>query len=275
MARMRSGKDIAKSPMVCGIFFWLDKNLKYTNLTNEYKETYQIIEAEDENIRDYVEFNDDIYYCGKDLISSLFNGFSSKRAGVFGSIVVLNNKLYDIFDQDILETLTDKKVYRIHHSWDRELISFNDQLYYTRQDTGSQGGELYRLNEIEGKFCGRTMVKQRLKYDRHFRILNENNFISSDHFSIALNGRLLPECYINGQPGSAIMHIECLDLGNVLDIFYSGYNNGLYRAKVNVKNRKLLSKEVVHDMGRRYRKFLLVTNENIHDKLVDMGENDG
>ncbi|MFC1698004.1 hypothetical protein ACFL1H_06700 [Nanoarchaeota archaeon] len=276
MARMKSAAEIAKSPMLQGILFQVDKKLRYLDLHNKFQEFYFIKDEEDEYINKFVEFNDDIYYCGTDMICSLFNGFSTERDGRFGSLVLLNDKLYDLYQKEITETLTDKFSYKIDNTSLTELLEFNGNLFYTRQDTGSKGGDIYKVTREMGKFKGRKILKDGLKHDQNVRILSKDDFISSDNYRIALNDKELPECYSNGQNSTYMDHIECFNHENdIVDIYYTVTWSGLYKAQVNVKKRKLISKEIIHNTGKAYRRFLLVQNENIHNRLIEMGENNG
>ncbi|MFC1698002.1 hypothetical protein ACFL1H_06690 [Nanoarchaeota archaeon] len=272
MAKMKSAAEIAKSPMLYGILFQYEHDLIYSDMTDKYKECYYIgLQNIVDQINKFVEFNDDIYYCGKKRLISFFNDFEIFRNGTFSDMIEYKGELLYLYHNKIYD-IDNKCVYESSHNIS-ELFICNNKLCFSNSFS-SDGIKIYKLIHFrDGKYNERVEIKSDIKHYDLIKFFHKNMFISTSNHSLAINDISIDQIKMRNRDGQKIMDLDVMNYeGSILDTYYLISNKGLYKARINVKNNKIISKEVIHDTGNRYKNMLLVQNEKIHNRLLERGK---
>jgi len=295
------------TPVTYGILFNDCRTLKYLDLgeriTHELTETETGIRAVlparnnvyygwlEHNIFLLFAYSDPEKRKRKSFAEALFGGFKSeKREGEIETFQEYKNTVLDAGSYGLADTLTNKVLIS-----EKQLKRKN----ICRIDSLQVGGDgtlfglvwncdlthsLAEIIEKSGKYSfGKELLNYGLKHDHHCQVI-----IASDRrlqkraekYNLSVVSCVnLHYLDINGKPvkGTEVEEtqymwaVEPLLLdGNCLEVIYSGFNfKQVLKAKIDLKNRKLIKKEVLVDsFPKSFDTFKLVQTKHLHEKLI-------
>ncbi|MFC1698005.1 hypothetical protein ACFL1H_06705, partial [Nanoarchaeota archaeon] len=202
MARMRSAKEIA-SDVLYGIVFNVDKSggtinklrndFHYLDLikNNEYKikKDNEIVE-----LQGMAEYKNDIFYCGKGIVKSLFSNYKIDNLNTFYSdLIVYNNSLYYLTEKIVFGNIDKSKLINSPDSM-KDLSISNNELYISVYTNGQSHVH---------KYLGFENIYTSDKYEKRFPIvINEDLILTTVDFQeFWLNEEVIPGTIINKSIG--------------------------------------------------------------------------
>lgn len=275
---------ISKARKLYGVLFGDDNTLKYFDPENR---TTHSLKKDSDNIYAIFVDGEEVYYgkiSGK--VHSLFGKFtSSKRDYSINAIQKHKERIIDSGGYGLYDTLEDKVLIS------EKEINFNCINSLSVDEKGNLFGILGNKNkkdffmeikEDDGIYHLGDII---LNYDRSHNSIDQNQIIPWGKLK-GMNGRTYPFSTIscanhnyldlNGEKiawtesAEKIYRLEQISLeGNVLEVIYAGELKQIIKAKIDLKRREVVSKEIMIDGLGTYNCALEpVRSYTLHQKLI-------